>query len=230
MENQASDLDQNPQFKEQVPEKQAKHLLIGILILVCFVAVGCVGYYIGKQQSNVTQEDKINVQSLLSPTVTPEPEVTSPAPKDIITDSTFNWNTYSDRTFAVKIKYPGDWNYQGIAPGLILFKPKDYQIPQGIEAQVQGVYFRMLNFSYDESLTRLRNAYDAEIHEENITANGLQGKHIWGTVGTGQAAGLSSGAFVLKNTDGNAFAFEYEVTKDHNFQEEARLMMQSIEK
>lgn len=224
MESQTNSQDQNTQHADQSPlvqpvvspeKPKINYLMIGGIVLVCFLVFGLGGYYLGRQSSSQQAVDYSQRS----------PNPTAPTAYD-----TINWITYTDATFNVSVKYPDGWNYQGLAPNLILFKPKNYEIPEGVEAQVQGVYFRMLHFNYEDSLARLRNVYDGEIHEEDISANGLLGKHIWGTIGTGQAQGLSGGTFVLKNTDGNAFEFEYEVTSDRSFEKEARLMMLSIER
>ena len=157
MENQMNVGNQNTQQIGQNPanqpvntseKPQMNYLMVGGIVLACFVVFGFGAYYLGKHSSSL-QLNNIGEQYLPSPTTTSEAGLLSPTPQVTTNASnTANWTTYTDTTFNVSIKYPDEWNYQGLAPNFILFKPKNYQIPEGVEAEAQGVTFTILHFNY----------------------------------------------------------------------------------
>lgn len=155
------------------------------------------------------------------------PTLTQPSSSPI-PDRTANWKTYANETFGVSVKYPPTWEVKGIAPNYITFVPPGANLPKQIEAQLPGIGFRMLHFNYNEAVRIYTDAYGTE-NQEVVNAGGLSGIHIWGTQRSGQAQGLSGGAYILNNHDGNAFQFEYEVINGRSYQKEAQQMMMTIQ-
>lgn len=105
MENQVNVGDQNTQPVGQNPITQSfqssekpkiNYLVIGLVILICFVMFGFGGYYLGKQFS-VTQNIDINQpQSTLGPS--------------IATDPIASWKTFTDKKYNFQIKLPKYYN------------------------------------------------------------------------------------------------------------------------
>lgn len=108
MENQINIDDQNSQQVGQNPVNQpvitpekpkTNYLMIGGIVLVCFVLFGFGGYYLGKQSLSLQQ-----IQP--TPTIAPPPSVTSNptvTPTNIL-NPTQGWETY--RSSAYTLKHP----------------------------------------------------------------------------------------------------------------------------
>lgn len=131
MENQINGGKQNTQQIEQnpvglplmAPEKpKTNYLLIGGMVLVCFVVFGFGGYYLGKQASNDSEKSG-SPQSYDSPTAI----VNSPTPGISVQpttapDKTVSWDTYSNTSAGFSIKHPKGWhkveteNWVGFGP------------------------------------------------------------------------------------------------------------------
>lgn len=113
MENQVNVSDQNNQKIGQNPVSQpvitpekpkANFLMLGGIVLACFVLFGFGGYYLGKQSSNSRQYPN-NEQSQLGPTATPTTTPTSQQASNSVTD----WKTYTNQKYNFSIQYPNDF-------------------------------------------------------------------------------------------------------------------------
>jgi len=114
MENQVNMGDQNTQQIGQNPVNQpvltqerpkVNYLMIGGIVLACFVIFGFGGYYLGKQ-TFVSRKDSVEQQVI--PTPSPiSPVTNSPTAipsRDI--DLTKNWETYNNALLGIQFKYP----------------------------------------------------------------------------------------------------------------------------
>lgn len=114
MENQINVVDQNTQqigqdpvnHPVQIPEKpKANYLLVGLVVLVCFVIFGLGGYYLGTQIKNKTPGNK---------SVLPTPIVTSPSETTV-----FPTNTPTTQPTTVKsVSQSITLNVAGIGGGI----------------------------------------------------------------------------------------------------------------
>ena len=105
---------QNPVSQPVIsPDKpKVNYLLIGGIVLACFVVFGFGGYYLGKQTFNSSMESS-STQPYSSPTTT----ISSPTPENSVQptnvlDETANWNTFSTQDGKVKFQYPPDWTIE----------------------------------------------------------------------------------------------------------------------
>lgn len=132
MENQMNVGDKNTQPVGQNPINQpvltsekpkVSYVVVGTIVLVCFVAIGFCGYYLGKQSSNNSrslEQGSNQFTPYSSPTTTvnsPTPEIFSePTTRP---DKTSTWNTYisTQQEFSIKYpkkinKYPETWQHE----------------------------------------------------------------------------------------------------------------------
>lgn len=119
MENQINVGDQNTQQIGQnplnqpviTPEKpKTNYLMIGGIILVCFVFFGFGGYYLGKQSSNGFNQESNQPNPYGSPTTiasSPSPE--SSARPTSVPDQTSTWKTYTNSKYGYTVRYPEGW-------------------------------------------------------------------------------------------------------------------------
>ncbi len=115
MENQVNASNQNTQQIGQNPVSQpvmtpekpkTNYLMIGGIIVACFVLFGFGGYYLGKQSSN-SQQYTNNGQNQLSPTATPEPNTptTSPTSQEV-SNLPIGWSYKNNGECGVKFAIP----------------------------------------------------------------------------------------------------------------------------
>lgn len=115
MENQMNVGNQNAQQIGQNPVSQpvlttekpkTNYLLIGGIVLVCFILFGFGGYYLGKQSSN-SQQYTNNGQSQLIPTASPEPGTPTATPtSQQVSSLPTGWNYKNNGECGVKFAIP----------------------------------------------------------------------------------------------------------------------------
>lgn len=114
MENQVSVGDQNTQQIGQNPVNRSEfitekpkinYVLIGGIVLVCFVIFGFGGYYLGKQSNSIpsSPSPQPTQQTLLNPSPVNDQITVSQSPSSNITVS---WNTYKFVDYPLEFKYP----------------------------------------------------------------------------------------------------------------------------
>ena len=118
MENQINIGDQNAQQigqspisqPTQIPEKtKINYVVIGLVVLICFVLFAFGGYYLGKQSSN-SQRYANNKQGQLTPTGVSETNsptstvLISPSPTSI--DQIEGWSNFESNPKGISLKYP----------------------------------------------------------------------------------------------------------------------------
>ncbi len=99
---------QNPVNQSPVSLEQPKmnYLLIGGVVLACFVVFGFGGYYLGKQ-SSIYQPNLNNTQNQISPTATPESNIPTTAPTNQqISTLPSGWSYKDNGECAVKFAIP----------------------------------------------------------------------------------------------------------------------------
>lgn len=123
MEKQINIGDQNAQqigqndINQPVPTSEKpkiNYMVVGTVILVCFVIFGFGGYYLGTQKSNNSQNNQPPVSSPISSVTTKTPPITNPTNEPVVTQKPIvttkpisipsNWKKYTaeDPDFGVK--------------------------------------------------------------------------------------------------------------------------------
>jgi hypothetical protein len=199
----------------------------GFTPLFLLVAVGVLGTIALLIFQNVSLKQQLSgTNQTASPTSIPNNSLTV-TPIPTTSNQTENWKLYSDNTFKISVLYPPTWDWEGISPNLIFFKPIGKSAPQG-EYQVPGVFLRMLHYSYEDAINMALEIYGSQ-NQEDIKTPTFIGKHIWGTVVPGnQMSGKSGGIYILKHNDGNAFQLSYPVINGQSYQQEAKSMANSL--
>ena len=118
MENQMNGGNQNNQQIGQNPVSQpivspekpkTNYLLIGGIVLACFIVFGFGGYYLGRQTSNNSDQSGLP-QSYSSPTtIVSSPTAENSAQPITTPDETANWSSYSNTKYNYTVKYPTGW-------------------------------------------------------------------------------------------------------------------------
>jgi len=112
----AQQIGQNPinQLVPTLEKPKINYLVIGTVILVCFVIFGFGGYYLGTQKSNSSQNNQPPVFSPTSSVTTETPPITNPTNEPVVTQKPVvttkpisipsNWKKYTaeDPDFGVK--------------------------------------------------------------------------------------------------------------------------------
>lgn len=193
MENQVNVGDQNNQQIGQNPDNQPvptsekpkiNYLVIGVVILFCFVIFGFGGYYLGKQSSNNSRglEQGSNQPT---PYTSPTTTVNSPTPENSIdpsatSDKTSTWNTYTNaqQGFSIKYpkkiaKYPDSWQYEEYDSA-----STDFSIGFGTPSSKSGGYIWGVrvytNKDMEELIKQMGSQFaDRKESRQNITVDGV---------------------------------------------------------
>ena len=90
------------------PEKpKTNYLLIGGVVLVCFVLFGFGGYFLGKKSSSLPLQQSTDQQYQITPTIASQ--INNPtATPTTITDPTAGWIIYQNKLWGFSLKYPQD--------------------------------------------------------------------------------------------------------------------------
>lgn len=119
---------QNPVNQPVMTQEKPKvnYLLVGGIVLACFVVFGFGGYYLGKQS--------INVQPSTTTTKNNNPQVIIPTNTPIPTQNPISaWKTYTDPNKIYEFKYPPNYSlshYAGDNSPLLLNNRIDWGITQ----------------------------------------------------------------------------------------------------
>lgn len=143
---------QNPVSQPvQIPEKpKVKYLLIGLVILVCFVIFGIGGYYLGTQKkspSSLTTETPY-------PTNLPPP-TTQPS---VITNG---WIKFTHPAIGYSFDYPTNW------------KGSMQEIPEGIKQDYQDFNIESPDHKISEGYPVLEQGAELFIRAEKTTKNSI---------------------------------------------------------
>lgn len=136
---------QNPGSQPMIaPEKQStNYLMIGGIVLACFVVFGFGGYYLGKNTSEVKQSTQ-RTQNQTAPIATSTPLTTSaPDTQNTPSQVTSNWKTYTSSKYGFTFKYPQDYQVEERVDGFFVITVSDGGAPQegiSIDARLQGIY------------------------------------------------------------------------------------------
>lgn len=116
MENQMNVANQNTQQIGQNPVNQpvmtsgktkTNYLLIGGIVLACFVVFGFGGYYLGKRSNDLPLQQASNQSYQVTPTTTSQINTPTVVPTTV-TDPTVGWKTYQNGLWGFSLKYPQD--------------------------------------------------------------------------------------------------------------------------
>lgn len=98
---------QNSQPAQILEKPKVNYLLIGLVVLACFVVFGFSGYYIGKQSNfSPSREDKFNTAE--STSLSPKETIKPPSNKPITEPSIFP--TTKPTTREITYKRMSDWS------------------------------------------------------------------------------------------------------------------------
>lgn len=193
MENQINVGDQNRQQVGQNPINQAvptpekpkvNYMVIGAIVLVCFVVFGFGGYYLGKQSSNNSRglgKGLSQPTPYSSPTTivnSPTPEISSePTTRP---DKTSTWNTYTStqQGFSIKYpkkidKYPETWQHEEYGTS-----STEFAVGFGTPSSKSGGYIWGVwvyeNKNMEDLIKQMGNQFaDRKESRQNITVSGV---------------------------------------------------------
>lgn len=149
MENQMRIENQNTQQIEQNPVPQpmrapknpkTNYVMIGGLLLTCFVIFSLGGYYLGKQSTS-SQQHVTTIQSQATPPETPKTSI--PTTQNTPSQKTLDWKTYTSSNYGFTLKYPKDYQIEERVDGFFVITAPGDSAPQGgisIDARQQGIY------------------------------------------------------------------------------------------
>lgn len=106
------DTKQKAQYNEDQPvispeKPKANHLLIGVIILVCFVVFGFGAHYLEKQ---VNKNLATNNQLVVEPTKASNQQQNNPAIVPSSPGSNTNLKTYTNTKYNYQLQYPSGWS------------------------------------------------------------------------------------------------------------------------
>lgn len=220
----------NPQIEVQTKSNRLKIvLLISTISVITFLLGIGLSYFIFTENNQIdkSMQTELSEDELASTdSITTINRNTEDSSNTQVIKNDDDWTNYYNDTVDVIVKYPSNWQISGLAPTVYLFAPNSYT-PSEIDElnqEIPGVVYSMLVSSYGRAISLAGDSYDLETKVEQISVGDLSGLHIWGT-GT---PGVEGGAFIVKNSDGNAFEFKYKVIDNISYKSEAMQIMQSL--
>ncbi len=166
MENQVNDGNQNTQQigqnpisqPVQIPEKpKVNYLLIGLVILGCFVIFGIGGYYLGTQKTS--QNSKLPVPSPTSTEAVSPTNILAPTTQpSVITNG---WIKFTHPAVGYSFDYPGNW------------KGGIQEIPEAIKQDYQDFNIESSDHRISEGYPVLEQGAEIFVRAEKTTRNSI---------------------------------------------------------